>query len=93
MKKSVLIILLLALGAVSCKLFSKSAAKHWTSKQISEFMGNCKANATKIMSDEKATEYCDCAVNKVAKEFQNYAEVKKVAVKEVLKVASDCLDE
>ena len=44
------------------------------------------------MSDEKATEYCDCAVNKVAKEYQDYAEVKKVAIKEVLKVASDCLE-
>ncbi len=92
MKKSVLIILLLAFSAVSCKLFLKSAAKHWTSKQIAEFMGNCKGNATKLMSDENATQYCDCAVDKVAKEYQDYADVKKVAIKEILKVASDCLD-
>lgn len=90
MKKSILILALAAFTLVSCKLFVKSAAKYWTSKQIDEFIGNCQANASKLMSNEKAEAYCDCAVDKVAKEYQNYADVKKASLKEVLKVAADC---
>lgn len=90
MKKAALFLLLVSIGFTSCKLFVKSAAKYWTAKQIDEFLGNCESNAGKLMSDEKAADYCDCAVNKVAKVYQNYADVKKASIQEVLKVAADC---
>jgi len=90
MKKTILIITVLAFGVVSCKLFVRTAAKHWTSNQIEEFIGNCEANASKVMNKEKATAYCDCAVDKVAKEYKNYDDVKKASLKEVLEVAKEC---
>lgn len=85
-----LIILIVAFSLLSCKAVLKGAAKYWTKKQIKEFVANCENHASKIMSPEKAEQYCDCAVNKVAEKYNNYEDVKKGGLIEVLKVAADC---
>lgn len=68
----------------------KGAARYWTKKQIKEFVANCENHASKLMSEEKAAEYCNCAVNVVSEKYQNFEDVKKAGIMEVLKVASDC---
>lgn len=90
MMKSILLIALVLMSLGSCKLFVKSAAKYWTKQQISEFTKNCEANAGKIMNDDNAKDYCECAIDKVAKKYQNYEDVKKTNLREVLEVAKDC---
>jgi hypothetical protein len=74
----------------SCKMFGRAAAKYWTKKQIKEFVANCESNAGKLIGEEKAKKYCDCAVDVVAEKYQNYEDVKKASIREVLKIAKDC---
>ena len=68
----------------------KGAAKYWTKKLIKEFVASCEEHAGKLMSAEKATHYCDCAVDKVAEKYQNFEDFKKAGIVEVLKIAKDC---
>ena len=68
----------------------KGAAKYWTRKQIKEFVTNCESHASKIMSEEKAGHYCDCAVDEIAEKYNNYEDVKKMRIVEVLKLAKNC---
>lgn len=89
MKKLVLI-LSICLLLVSCKMLLKGAAKYWGKKQVKEFLENCEANSSKLMSDDKAKEYCDCAVDIVAEKYQNFEDVKKMGFLEALKIAKDC---
>ncbi len=74
----------------SCKMFGRAAAKYWTKKQIKEFVANCETNAGKLIGEEKAKQYCDCAVDVVAEKYQNYEDVKKASIREVLRIAKDC---
>ena len=74
----------------SCKMFGRAAAKYWTKKQIKEFVANCETNASKLIGEEKAKQYCDCAVDVVAEKYQKYEDVKKASIREVLKIAKDC---
>ncbi len=87
----VLLVVLLSVVTFSgCKLFGRAAAKYWTKQQISEFIANCEKNANRITDAESAKNYCDCAVDVVAEKYQNYEDVKKAALKDVLRVAKDC---
>lgn len=77
---------------VSCKMLLKGAAKHWTKTQIKEFLADCEKHSAKLMSDDKAKAYCDCAVDIVAEKYTNYDDMKNAGLVEVLKVAKDCKD-
>jgi hypothetical protein len=92
MKKRNFSIFLIAAVLVfsSCKMFGRAAAKYWTKKQISAFVADCETNAGKLIGEEKAKQYCDCAVDVVAEKYQNYEDVKKASIREVLKIAKDC---
>lgn len=89
MKKWIFLITI-CVALVSCKAIMKGAARYWTKKQISEFITNCETHASKLMSNEKAVQYCDCAVNVVSEKYQNYEDVKSAGIMEVLKIAKDC---
>lgn len=88
--KRLFFLLLIAMSLVSCKAMLKGAARYWTKKQIQEFVTNCETHASKLMSNEKAVQYCDCALNVVSEKYQNYEDAKKAGIMEVLKVAADC---
>ena len=74
----------------SCKMFGRAAAKYWTKKQIKEFVENCETNASKVVGEDKAKQYCDCAVDVVAEKYQNYDQAKKATIRDILKIAKDC---
>jgi hypothetical protein len=74
----------------SCKMLGRTAAKYWTKKQIKEFVTNCENNASKLLGEDKAKDYCDCAVDVVAEQYQNYDDVKQVSIREILRVAKEC---
>jgi hypothetical protein len=90
MKKTLFIVLIASSCLLSCKAVMKGAARYWTKKQIKEFITNCETHASKLMSTEKAVQYCDCAVNVVSEKYQNYEDVKSAGIMEVLKIAKDC---
>ena len=75
---------------LSCKAIAKAAAKHWTKKQIKEFVANCEEKSSKLMGEEKAAKYCDCAVDKVAEKYPKFEDYKKIGIIEALKIAKDC---
>lgn len=90
-KRVIFVLSISVIFLAGCKLFAKAAAKHWTKQQIKEFTANCEKNAGRLVSDEKAADYCDCAVDVVAEKYTNYEDVKKTSIKEVLRVAKDCI--
>lgn len=88
--KKMLFVVFIMLSLISCKAAMKGAARYWTKQQIKEFVANCQTHASKLMSNEKAVQYCDCAVNVVSEKYQNYEEAKSAGIIEVLKIAKDC---
>lgn len=82
--------LLTILSLSSCKAIAKAAAKHWTKKQIKEFISNCEEKTSRLMGEEKAKHYCDCAVDKVAEKYPKFDDYKKIGIIEALKIAKDC---
>lgn len=75
---------------VSCKTIARAALKYWTNQQIKEFVGNCSSKASLILGEEKASKYCDCAVEPIAEKFHNYNDVKRISISEIFKIANDC---
>jgi len=90
LKSSFFILILVVGGFFSCKALAKGAAKWWTKKQIKEFVADCENKSSKLLGEDKAKKYCDCAVDKVAEEYHDFDEVKKKGVMAVIKIAKDC---
>lgn len=80
----------LFLVAISCKTVARAAARYWTNKQIKEFITNCEEKSSKLIGDEKAKRFCNCAVDAVAEEYQNYQDTKTVSAVRLLEVADNC---
>ena len=89
-KKYILLVVVTLVFLVSCKLIGRTAAKYWTRKQIKEFVSSCETNASKLLGEDKAKQYCDCAVDVVASEYKDYDDAKKVSIRDVLRIAKDC---
>ena len=92
MKKTNLLLLGLAIAFSigSCKLIGRTAAKYWTKKQIKEFVADCESKASKVIGEDKAKQYCNCAVDVVAQKYQNYSDVKNISIREVMQIAKEC---
>lgn len=90
-KAKLLILMIVLIGGMSsCKMLAKGAAKYWTKKQVKEFVANCEDKSKRLLGQEKAAKFCDCAVDKVAENYKNYDEMKKASIVEVLKIAKGC---
>ncbi|MBX9785044.1 MAG: hypothetical protein K2X48_17285 [Chitinophagaceae bacterium] len=76
--------------ASSCKTVAHAAARYWTKRQIKEFINNCEAKSSKLLGDEKAKQFCDCAVDAVSEQYQNYNETKTLSVTALLEAAQNC---
>lgn len=81
---------ILVFGFISCSVFKRAALKYWTSHQVEEFIKNCETNASKIMAEDKAMNFCDCAVDVVAKEYPNYADLQNTPIKKIISIAKSC---
>lgn len=88
--KLIAVILICIVGLFSCKALAKGAAKWWTKKQIKEFVTDCEAKSSKLIGEERAAKYCSCAVDEVAGKYNDFEDVKKAGIVEVLKIAKDC---
>ena len=88
--KTSIAVLVIAAGLFSCKALAKGAAKWWTKKQVKEFVADCENKSSKLLGEERAKKYCDCAVDKVAEEYHDFEDVKKNGIIAVLKIAKDC---
>lgn len=89
-RNTVLIIGVSILLFFSCKLIGRTAAKYWTKKQIKEFVTNCESKAAPFVGDTKAANYCDCAVDVIAKEYNDYDKAKNVSIREVIRLTKEC---
>ena len=90
MKNRIFYSIIILLVLVSCSSLKKTAFKYWSKKQVKEFVQNCETKSATWIGEEKAKQYCDCAVNVVAEKYHNYEDVKKASIIEVLKIAKDC---
>lgn len=90
--KTGMLVVLVGLLMIGCGALKRTAARYWTKKQIEQFIENCETRATPIIGAEKAVNYCDCAVDIVAEEYQNYGDVDKLSIREIIRLAKPCSD-
>lgn len=80
---------ILSLG--NCKALARKAAKYWTKKQIKEFLTNCENSAIGKFGESKGKDFCGCAVDVVAEQYQNYDEAKNINFAKILMAAKECI--
>ncbi len=80
----------LAVSMSNCKAMARAAAKYWTKKQIKQFVNNCEEKSAKFVGEDKAHQFCDCAVDQVAEKYKDYSSVEDVSIMEIIKIANDC---
>lgn len=93
MKKSKILLLVVSIAAitvVSCKTVGRIAAKYWLNREIKEFVLNCEDKTSFIVGKENAHKYCDCAVDIVAEQYQNYQDAKKLSVVAIIDFINKC---
>jgi len=83
-------ILITSITIVSCKTVGRIAAKYWLKREINEFVSKCEDKAGKLIGSEKAHQYCDCAVDRVAEQYHNYEDAKSISVLEILDFINKC---
>lgn len=93
MKRTVQI-LLTCLAAVilivSCKTAGRIAARYWLKKEIKEFVSNCADKVELVVGKDNANKYCDCAVDVVAEQYQNYQDAKKISLVQLIDFVNKC---
>jgi CRISPR/Cas system CSM-associated protein Csm3 (group 7 of RAMP superfamily) len=89
----VIVALISLIPASSCKTMARAAARYWTKRQIKEFIGNCEEKSAKLIGEEKAKQFCNCAVDVVAEEYQNYNDTKTISAATLLNAAKDCVQQ
>jgi hypothetical protein len=93
MKKVLFILFVISISIVtmvSCKALAKAALKHWSKKQVKEFVANCEDKSSKIVGEANAAKFCNCAVDVVAEKYHNYEDAKSISILEIVKIANDC---
>ncbi len=88
--KTLITCFVLLSSIASCKTIARTAAKHWSKKQIKEFVNNCEEKSSKIVGTKNASKFCDCAVDQVAEKYKNYDDAKSVSITEIVKIANNC---
>ena len=93
MKSAILLLLFFSMtliGFLSCKAIARTAARYWTKKQIKEFVTNCETRSSRLIGEDNAKKYCDCAVDVVAEKYRNYQETKTISLIDLLNIAEGC---
>lgn len=88
--KKFLLLISICLVLISCKVIAKTAVKYWGKKKSKEWLVKCEEHSSKLLGAERAEEYCDCAIEKVATKYNNYEDVVKAGMIEALLVAKEC---
>jgi hypothetical protein len=84
------VILIAIITIISCKTVGRIAAKYWLKREIKEYVSNCEDKASKVISSEKAHQYCDCSVDLVAEQYHNYQDAKGISLMEILDFINKC---
>ncbi len=79
----------MATSATSCKMFAKSAAKHWTKKQKKQFLKKCKEGSVERFGD-KANKACECGLEKAQEKYPNAEDALALSAAKILKIVLDC---
>ncbi|MBY0479426.1 MAG: hypothetical protein K2Q24_17395 [Chitinophagaceae bacterium] len=87
---ALLLCTVILITAISCKAIARTAAKYWTRKQIREFVSNCEIRSSRLIGEENATKYCNCAVDVVAQKYRDYQETKTISLVNLLEIAEGC---
>jgi len=92
MKIKILLIVaaMISLTAGSCKTAGRIAGKYWLNREIKEFVSKCEDKTGLLIGNEKAHQYCDCAVDIVAEQYHNYQDTKNLSVLEILEFINKC---
>jgi len=84
------LVVALGFGVSSCKAVARAAAKYWTKKQIKKFVGDCENRAAKLVGEDKAAHFCDCAVDKVSEKYNSFEDAKDISAIEIIQIAKGC---
>ena len=85
-----LFIAMILITVVSCKAIARTAAKYWTKRQIKEFVSNCETRSARLLGEDNAKKYCNCAVDVVAEKYRNYQDTKTISLVDLLEIADGC---
>ena len=66
-------------------------SQNWSTSDQREFMDNCTPGASKTLGTSAATDYCDCMLRKLMKEYPNSKDVGGVSSAHMSALANDCL--
>lgn len=86
----IIVVIIAITTVVSCKALAKAALKHWSKKQVKEFVINCESKSSKFVGEANASKFCNCAVDVVAEKYKNYEDAKTITILEIMKLANDC---
>ncbi|HLP14193.1 MAG TPA: hypothetical protein VK177_19840 [Flavobacteriales bacterium] len=84
------VILMAAVCFVECKSMAKAAARYWTKQQIKEFKSKCNNAAKNNKLISNASDFCDCATDKLSEQYHNYKDAEKLSALEIVSKALDC---
>jgi len=91
MKKMILAVSIIALIS-SCE---RSRKGHWTDSDKNAAKKDCKSGAKDLSEMEKGlfdvNKFCDCAVDKIEKEYDNYNKADKMGEDQIQKFAEMCV--
>lgn len=91
--KSILVsCIIMVMVALGCKSLAKSAAKHWTKKQLKEFRQKCEEGTLGKLGKEKAPRFCKCAGTLMEQKYPSYEDAKGKSIMEILSTASECIN-
>jgi len=76
---------------IQCKSLARAAAKYWTKKQIKEFITNCENSAIGKFGESKGKDFCNCAVDVMAEQYQNYDDAKNINFAQLILSAKSCI--
>ena len=66
-------------------------SQNWSMADQREFMDNCTPGASKTLGTGPATNYCDCMMKKLMKEYPNSKDVGNVSSTHMSVLANECL--
>ena len=66
----------------------------WSRSDENKFIDECAGTATKNVGEERANQYCKCMLNKMKREYSNYAEAERALSRmtqdQINRLAEDC---
>ncbi|MFT7611837.1 MAG: hypothetical protein ACI9J3_000784 [Parvicellaceae bacterium] len=59
-------------------------------KTDKKFVADCENRAAKLVGEDKAVHFCDCAVDKASEEYHSFEDAKDISAIEIIQIAKGC---